>query len=63
MTLVLNVLNVYNIVTDKELEPPPHDIDFNDQTILGAKAKTIIHLSCSLDIQFLLKSHTSLGTV
>ena len=55
MTLVLEAMDAYEIVTSEEPEPPPIDIDYHEWKIRAAKAKTMIHLSCSPAIQFLLK--------
>jgi hypothetical protein len=63
MTLVLEAVDAYDIVTGEEPEPPPIDIDHHEWKIRAAKAKTTIHLSCSPAIQFLLKGLRSPGVM
>jgi len=63
MTLVLEAMDAYDIVTGEEPEPPPIDIDHHEWKIRAAKAKTTIHLSCSPAIQFLLKGLRSPGVM
>jgi hypothetical protein len=63
MTLVLEAMDGYNIVTGEEPEPPQIDIDYHEWKIRAAKAKTMIHLSCSPAIQFLLKGLRSPGAM
>jgi len=63
MTLVLEAMDAYDIVTSEEPEPPQNDIDYHDWKIRAAKAKTTIHLSCSPAIQFLLKGLRSPGAM
>jgi hypothetical protein len=55
MTLVLEAMDAYDIITGEEPEPPQIDIDYHNWTIRAAKAKTTIHLSCSPAIQSLFK--------
>jgi len=55
MTLILEAMDAYNIVTSEEPEPPQIDIDYHHWNIRAANAKTTIHLSCSPTIQFLHK--------
>jgi hypothetical protein len=47
MTLILKAMDAYDILTGEEPEPPQIDIDYNEWKIWAAKAKTMIHLSCS----------------
>jgi len=63
MTLVLEAMDGYDIVTGEVPEPPPIDIDYHEWKIQAAKAKTTIHLSCSPAIQFLLKGLRSPGAM
>jgi hypothetical protein len=63
MTLVLEAMDAYDIVTGEEPEPPQIDIDYHEWKIRAAKAKTTIHLSCSPAIQFLLKGLRSPGAM
>jgi hypothetical protein len=63
MTLVLEAMDAYHIITSKEPEPPQIAIDYHEWKIRAAKAKTMIHLSCSPAIQFLLKGLISPGAM
>jgi len=63
MTVVLEAMDAYEIITGKEPESPPIDIDYRKWRTRAAKAKTIIHLSCSIGIQFLLLSLRSPGAM
>jgi hypothetical protein len=63
MTLVWEAMDAYDIVTGEEPEPPQIDIDYREWKIRATKAKTMIHLSCSPAIQFLLKGLRSPGAM
>jgi len=63
MTLVLEAMDVYDTITGEKPEPPQIDIDYQQWEIRSAKAKTMLHLSCSPAIQFLLKGLRSPGAM
>jgi len=63
MTLGLEAMDAYDIITGEEPEPPPIDIDYHEWKIRAAKAKTMIHLSCSPSIQFLRNGLRSPGAM
>jgi len=63
MTLVLEAMDAYDIVTGEGPEPPPIDIDYHEWKIWAVKAKTTIYLAFSPAIQFLLKDVTSPGAM
>lgn len=56
MTLDLEAMDAYDIGTGGQPEPPQTDIDYYKWKIQAAKSTTMIHLSCSPAIYFLLKS-------
>jgi hypothetical protein len=56
MTLVIEVMDAYYIITREESEPPQIDIDYYGLEIQDTRAKTTTYLSCTRTIQFRLKS-------
>jgi len=63
MTVVLEAMDAFDIVTGEEPEPPPIDIDYHEWKIRAGKAKTTMHLSCSPAIQLLPKGLGSPGAM
>jgi len=63
MTLLLEAMDAYEIITGEEPEPPPIDIDYHEWKIRAAEGKTTIRLSCSPAIQFFLEGLRSPGAM
>jgi len=55
MTIVLEAMDAYDIVTGQKHEQPQIDIDYHNWKLQAAKPKAKIHFSCSPAIQFVLK--------